>query len=250
MKTVKITISLLGFFIFLIPLKTTAQDQMYWIHVDHVKPSMEKEYEKVAKEFADACKTYNVPDFTFNVWRHDNGSYYYSSPMKNFAEMDKDGMKPLRDKMGADKFKSMFERFDKCYDAHQSFMVTYRSDLSYLPEGKSAEGDFNKYYYLYVSPANSIAVADKMKEVKDLWAKKGSKLPYLVLHTGFGAEEEFYLVIIRNKDSQSQAAVSSENNKLLGDEWQKKWDELYPLLSHYKTETSMYKVDLSYNPKK
>jgi hypothetical protein len=70
------------------------------------------------------------------------------------------------------------------------------------------------------------------------------------LHTGFGAEEEFYLVIIRNKDSQSQAVASADNNKLLGEDWGKKWNELYPLLSHYKTETSMYKLDLSYPAKK
>lgn len=250
MKTIKLSLLLFMAVLFMPTSVLNAQDQMYWIHVDHVKPSMEKEYEKVAKEFADACKTYSIPDFTFNVWRHDNGSYYYSSPMKNFAEMDKDGMKPLRDKMGTDKFKSMFERFDKCYDSHQSFMTTYRSDLSYLPEGKSPEGDFNKYHYLYVTPANSSAVAEKMKEIKNLWAKKGSKLPYIVLHSGFGAEEEFYLVIMRNKDSQGQTIASSENNKLLGEEWQKKWDELYPLLSQYNTETSMYKLDLSYNPKK
>lgn len=250
MKNLKITIYAVVAFLLFFSNTVKAQNQMFWIHVDHVKPSMEATYEKVAKEFADACKTYNVPDFNFNVWRHDNGSYYYSSPLKSFADMDKDILKSMRDKMGAEKFKAMFDRFDKCYDSHQNFMATYVSDLSYMPEGKSAEGDYNKYYYMYVSPGNSEAVAKKLKEIKELWTKKGSKLPYFIMHSGFGAEEEFYLAIIRAKDAQSQATASAENNKLLGDEWGKKWDELYPLLSHYKTESSYYKADLSYPEKK
>ena len=250
MKNFKITLLFIGAFLLFSTNTLKAQDQMYWIHVDHVKPAMQTEYVKTAKEFADACKTHNVPDMQFNVWRHDDGSYYYSSPMKNFAEMDKDGLKPLRDKMGADKFKTMFERFDKCYDAHQSFMMTHKSDLSFTPDSKSAEGDYNKYHYMYVTPANSKAVAVKLKEIKDLWAKKGSKLPYIILHSGFGAEEEFYLAIVRNKNAQSAELASEENNKILGEDWGKKWDELYPLLTRYKIETSMYQTDLSYNPKK
>jgi hypothetical protein len=237
-------------FLFFATNNVNAQDQMYWIHVDHVKPAMKAEYAKTAKEFADACKTYNIPDLQFNVWLHDNGSYFYSSPMKNFADMDKDGLKPLRDKMGADKFKAMFERFDKCYDSHQSFMATYKSDLSFTPDSKSAEGDYNKYHYMYVTPANSQSVAVKLKEIKDLWAKKGSKLPYIILHSGFGAEEEFYLAIFRNKNAQSADFASDENNKILGEEWGKKWNELYPLLTRYNIETSMYQTDLSYPAKK
>ena len=250
MKKLKISILFIGVFLLFITNNIFAQDQMYWIHVDHVKPAMQAEYEKTAKEFSEACKTNNVPDIEFNTWRHDNGSYYYSSPMKNFADMDKDGLKPLRDKMGKDKFQAMFDRFDKCYDSHQSFMVTYKSDLSYMPNGKLNDGDFRKYHYLYVTPSNSKAVAEKMKEIKELWTKKGAKEYYSVLHSGFGAEKEFYLVIINAKDAQEEDRISSENNKLLGDDWSKKWNELFPLLSQYKTETSMYRADLSYTAKK
>lgn len=250
MKKLRLSFLAIGAFLLFTTTVVNAQDQMYWIHVDHVKPAMQKQYEKTAKEFADACKNYNIPDFTFNVWRHDDGAYYYSSPMKNFAEMDKDGLKPLRDKMGADKFKTMFDGFDKCYDNHHSFMVTHKSELSYMPEGKLNDGDFREYYYMYVTPENSNAVAEKLKEIKDLWTKKGAKHYYSILHTGFGANEEFYVAIVAAKDDLESAQNGMTNNKLLGEEWGKKWNEVYSLLSRLKIETSMYREDLSYNQKK
>lgn len=249
MKKIKLTI-VFGAFLLFTTNMMKAQDQMYWVHIDHVKPAMQTEYEKVAKEFAEACKTYSVPDFEFDTWRHENGSYVYSSPLKNFADMDKDGMKPLRDKMGADKFKAMFDRFDKCYDDHTSFMATYKSDLSYIPNGKLNDGDFRKYHFLYVTPANSKAVAEKAREIKELFAKKGSKEHYVILHSGFGTPEEYYLVILGAKNATDYEKISEENDKLLGEEWNKKWNELFVLLKRHETENVMYRLDLSYTSKK
>ena len=250
MKTFKHSILAIGAFLLFSTNSVIAQDQMYWIHVDNVKPAMQAEYEKTAKEFADACKTYKIPDFTFNTWRHDDGSYVYSSPMKNFADLDKDQLKPLRDKMGTEKFINLFERFDKCYDSHQSFIATYKSDLSYMPDGKLNDGDFREYYFMYVTPSNSKAVAEKMKEIKALWTKKGSKQYYSMMHSDFGAEEEFYVAIVAAKDDVESAQNGTENNKLLGEEWGKKWSELYLLLKRVDVKTSMYRADLSYAPTK
>ncbi|WP_339888687.1 hypothetical protein [uncultured Flavobacterium sp.] len=250
MKNFKLSILAIGAFLLFSTNTLKAQDQMYWIHVDHVKPAMQSEYEKIAKEFADACKTYNIPDFTFNTWRHDDGSYVYSSPMKNFADMDKDALKPLRDKMGEQKFINLFERFDKCYDKHQNFMVTHKSELSYMPDGKLNEGDFREYYFLYVTPSQSKAVAEKLKEVKSLFSKKNSKSYFSILHSGFGTEEEFYVAIVAAKDEADNIQKGVDNNKLLGEDWRKKWNELFGLLNRYETKTSMFRADLSYSSTK
>ena len=83
-----------------------------------------------------------------------------------------------------------------------------------------------------------------------MFAKKGSKEYYVIMHSGFGADEEFYLVILGAKDVQDEDRISNENNKLLGDDWTKKWNELFVLMTRHETETSMYRADLSYNAKK
>lgn len=250
MKTLKITISLFGVFLFLTPLKTFAQDQMYVIHIDNVKPSMQVDYEKVAKEFADVCKTYNLQDFDFNAFRYDDGTYAYSNQIKNFAELDRNTITPLIEKMGKDKFEAMFERFNKCYDSHTSFTAKLMSDLSYMPNGKLNDGNFRKNHFFYVTPSNSKAVAQKLKEIKALYTKKSAKEYYVILHSGFGAPEEFYVAILAAKDQTDYEKTSNENNNLLGEEWQKKWDEFYSLMSKYETKTGKYREDLSFKAKK
>lgn len=250
MKTIKLNLLLFATVLFLSTSTTIAQNQMYWIHKDNVKPAMQAEYEKVAKEFADACKKHNIQDAYFTTWRHDDGAYVYSSQLKNFADMDKNALAPLAEKMGKDKFQALFDRFDKCYDSHTSFMVTHLSDLSYMPNDKLNEGNFRKYHFFYVTPSNSKAVAQKLKEIKDLFTKKGSKEYYSILHSGFGAPEEFYVALIGAKDEMDYEKTSTENNKLMGDEWQKKWSEIYALMNRYEPKTGMFKEELSYTAKK
>jgi hypothetical protein len=250
MKNFKLSILAIGVFLLFSTNTLKAQDQMYWIHVDQVKPAMQTEYEKIAKEFAEACKTYNISDLIFNTWQHNDGSYVYSSPVKNFADMDKDELKPLRDKMGKEKFESLFDRFDKCYDSHKSFMATYKSDLSYMPEGKLNDGDYREYYFFYVTPSQSKAVSEKLKEVKDLFAKKSSKAYYSIMHSGFGSEEEFYVAIVGAKDELENTQRGIDNNMLLGADWEKKWKELNVLLFRYETKSGMYRPDLSYSSTK
>lgn len=229
---------------------TFAQDQQYVIHVDHVKPAMKLEYEKIAKEFAEACKTHNLKDFDFSTFRYDDGTYVYSTPINNYADLDKDPMAPMVEKMGKAKFQALFERFDKCYDSHYNLTATFLNDLSYIPDGKLNEGNYRKNYFLYVTPSNSKAVAQKIKEVKELFAKKGAKEHFVVMHSGFGAPEEFYVVILGAKNEMDYQKISDEDDVILGEEWQKKWDELYALLQKVEVITGSYREDLSYYSKK
>lgn len=250
MKKLKLSIIAIVAFLLSSTITMNAQDQKYWILKDEVKPAMQAEYEKASKEFAEACKTYNVQDFSFNCWRHDNGSYVYSSVIKNMADLDRDIFKTLKDNMGKEKLQALYDRLDKSYYNEHSFIVTAKNDLSYMPNGALNAGDFRKYHFFYITPENSKAVAEKLKEIKDLFAKKGSKEYYVIMHSGFGADEEFYLAILGAKDVQDEDRISNENNKLLGDDWTKKWNELFVLMTRHETETSMYRADLSYNAKK
>ena len=250
MKTFKHNLLFFVAVAFLSTYATFAQDQMYVIHIDHVKPSMKMEYEKVAKEFAEACKTYNLKDFDFSTFRYDDGSYVYSSPIKSYADLDKNPVEPLMEKMGKAKFQSMFERFDKCYDSHTNITATLLSGLSYIPDGKLNEGSFRKNYFFYVTPSNSKAVAQKLKEVKDLFTKKGTNQHYVVLHSGFGASEEFYVVILAAKNEMDYQKTADADDILLGNEWQTKWNELYALINKVEVVTGSFREDLSYITKK
>lgn len=252
MKNLKITI-LTAIVMLVANLAMNAQNQMFTIHADYVKPSMESEYVEVSKALVAECKKYNLQNADWTQIRLDNGTYLSFEAIPNMAALEMNSFAPLSDKMGKDNFQALFDRFNKCYDRHGSYVVTRIESLTYMPEGSSAaqEGqNYRKYHYLYVTPSTSKMVGEKMKAIKELYAKKGSKEYYRVYHSGFGTLGEYFLVVISAKDEQSYAMQSAENDKLLGDEGKKLLDDLFKNISRYDPITGYILSDLSYITKK
>ena len=104
----------------LMPLISFAQDskdiQAYWIHEDRVKPAMTDEYEQISKDLIAACKEHNVQETQWLTMALNDNTYLYITPMEKFAEMDIDVFASLSEKMGADKMKALFDRFNLTYD--------------------------------------------------------------------------------------------------------------------------------------
>lgn len=248
MKTIKQT--LLAVTLLLVATFTlNAQNQMFTIHADYVKPSMEKEYVSLCKEYVEACKKHNLQNADFTTVRLDNGTYLTFETIANMAALDVDSSAPLAEKMGAANFQALLARFNKCYDRHGSYVVNRIESLTYMPEGAMAaqEGNnYRKYHYLYVTPSTAASVGAKIKAIKDLYVKKGSKEYFRVYHSGYGTLGEFFLVAVSAKDEQSYAIQSDANDKLLGDEIKPLMDDLLQNISRYDPITGYIRPDLSY----
>jgi hypothetical protein len=252
MKNLKTT-TLLAVIMFTANFSLNAQNQLFSIHADYVKPSMESEYVAVSKEFVAECKKYNLQNADWTAVRLDNGTYMTFEAIPNMAALDANAFAPLVEKMGEANFQALFDRFNKCYDRHGSYILTRIESLTYMPEGSIAaqEGNnYRKYHYLYVTPSTSKMVGEKMKAIKELYAKKGSKEYYRVYHSGFGTLGEFFLVAISAKDEQSYAKQSDENEALLGEEGKKLLDDLFKNISRYDPITGYIRPTLSYITKK
>jgi hypothetical protein len=155
--------------------------------------------------------------------------------------------------MGKENFQALLARFNKCYDRHGSYVLTRLENLTYMPEGAMAaqEGNnYRKYHYLYVTPTTAASVRAKIKAIKDLYVKKGSKEYFRVYHSGYGTLGEYFLVAISAKDEQSYAKQSDENDKLLGDEGKKLLGDLFENISRYDPVTGYIRTDLSYTATK
>ena len=234
-------------------LALNAQNQKFSIHADYVKPSMESEYVEISKAFVAECKKYNLQNADWTQLRLDNGAYLTFEAIPNMAALDVNYYAPLSDKMGAANFQALLDRFSKCYDRHGSYIITRIENLTYMPDGARAaqEGqNYRKYHYLYVTPSTSKMITEKMKAVKDLFAKKGSKEYYRVYHSGFGTLGEFFLVVISAKDELSYAKQSNDNDALIGDEGKKLLDDLFENISRYDQVTGYILPDLSYTATK
>ncbi|MFG6687854.1 hypothetical protein ACGK9U_14825 [Mariniflexile sp. HNIBRBA6329] len=248
MKTIKTTFLLA--FILCLCINVSHAQKSFWVHQDNVNPSMIMQYEKVAKEFTDACKQHN-PETSWAVANTNDLKYLYISPIEKMADLDKDPFTDMAKKMGDD-WKKMFQEFDKCYDSHGSYIIHLVEDLTYMPEGISMtqEGqDYRKWFYIYFKPENAAKVREGMKAVKDLYVAKKSKEHYRIYRNGFGTSEDYYLVAVSSKDEIDGATKSKENEALLGPD---SWEIFNKVMSHasrFEEYSGKMRPDLAYAPK-
>jgi hypothetical protein len=232
-------------------LSQESKNQAFYIHEDQVKPSMTQEYDKISKEFAEACKKHNIQDISWNIAATNTGRYMSISPLKNFAELDNNVLAPLSEKMGKDAFQDLFKRFNACYDKHGDYVVYLNNELTYMPEGASVTTPGENYriwHRLNVTPENIQNLKGKLKELKALFEKKGSKEYYRIYHNGFGTMGDYYIAVISAKDAGDLARKSSENEILLGEEGKKLFGEMFKYVSKYEVETGEMRPDLAYSP--
>ncbi len=245
MKTIKSIVLLL---IFCFVFQLSAQ-QAFLIHEDNVKPSKFMEYEKIAKEFQDACLEHK-PDATWIAAMRDDFTYYYITPIENMAELDKDPMEDMAKAMG-DKFKDMFKAFNQCYDSHGSYIMYSVDNLSYkAPEGEDRSGlNYRAWYQLHYKPGNGDKVKEGMKAIKKMFEEKGSKEYYNVYHSGFGSMENYYLVSVAAKDEVDSATNSKANQDVLGPDRYETFNKLMAHLEKMVEHRGEMRPDLSYSPK-
>ena len=248
MKTTKITFLLVLFLSF--TCNTILAQQAFQVHQDNVKPSKVMEYEKVAKEFKEACVEHNLQSTWFTASTNDL-KYFYITPIENFAELDERPFAEMAKAMG-DKFGAMFERFDNCYDSHGTYIVLSDDELSYKPAEEAQTGESENYrtwFYIYYKPKNAKNIREGMKAVKELFASKGSKEYYNVYRNGFGQMESYYLVSIPAKNEIDSATRGEANKDVLGPD---RWDTFSKVMN-YASRTEEYngemRPDLSYSPK-
>lgn len=225
------------------------KNQAFLIHEDRVKPSMMAEYEKVSKDFVEACKKHDLKDIQWSVAQMDDGTYMSITPIQELADIQNMNFDPLREKMGDEEFSKMFERFNKCYDQHGDYVAVLNSELSYMPDGLTAETpgkNYRVWHRLDVTPSNIQNLRAKMKEMKTLFANKGSKMHYRIYHSGFGNVGNYYVAVISAKDAQDYDMMSAENDKLIGEEGQKLFEEMFNYVDTYSVKRGGMRPELAY----
>lgn len=230
--------------------QSTNNNQAFWVHEDQVKPSMLKEYEAVSKDFIAACKEHNLTDADWSTARIDGGTYLSISPITNMADLDKNPLAPLAEKMGEEKFRAIFNRFDKTYNVHRNYVVHLITDMSYMPNGLTTHTpgeDYRKWHFFHVTPDNVVNLRNKMKEIKALYEKTGANQHFRVYRNGFGTNGDYYLVVISAKDAISYEKTSNETDVLLGEEGEKLFDEMLQYVHKYEPRTGGMRPDLGYS---
>ena len=226
-----------------------AQD-LYHVHEDVVKPSMDKEYNSIAVEIMAVMKENPVENLFDIAFQGDNGSYYFLNGISSMADLDKkSGVQLLAEKAGEDKVYGLFKKLDNCYDTELDYVMRLERELSYMPTGinQTPEGEnYRSQHKLYISPGNRAMVKEKMMAIKNLMQAKGSKMYYRVYKSSFGTDE-WYMVAIAAVDAEDYAKKSKANQTLIGMEGKKAFDELYSTLLDYEVITGSIRTDMMPN---
>ena len=252
MKTIK---SGLFFYVFVLFafFNVTAQDSqptMFTTHTDNVNFDKIMEYEGIIKELNENLVKHNVKGTSWTAINLIDGRYIYASPISNMADLDKNPMADLFEKMGKEAAGKLFERMNECYDSHSDAVIHHIPELSYMPEGYSTDGkNYREYHIMYYSPKNSKALGDAMESVKELFESKGIKNGFNMYHSGFGSEQGYYMVSIAAEDQMDLAKSGQENDAAFGPEGQAVFYEVIKLTSDYEKIEGRVRPDLSYSPK-
>ncbi len=250
MKTIKMFGVLLCLMFFSISITAQENDnfQKYLIHVDPVRPSLKSEYEKTASKFVKMCKDNNFSQNFMTLVTEDN-KYYYISPMENFAELDKDPLASLREKVGAEEFEKVFRDFDQCYDEHKDFVLSLDNELSYMPDGMTTmiEGEnYRENTRYYFSPADADKAEEVAKAFKKFYSDNNLKTHYRLYRSGFGADGTYFMVAVAAKDAMDMERKSAEARKAMGPKAEELYGNLNKILLKTETMRGWIRPDLSY----
>jgi len=225
------------------------KNQAFWIHEDQVKPSMMAEYEKASKDLVEACKENKVANIQWSVASMDDGTFLSITPIENIADIQNMNFNDLKAKVGEESFNKMFENFNKCYDKHGDYVTILISALSYMPDGLTTNTpgeDYRVWHRMEVTPANMQMVQNKMKDLKNLFVAKNSKMHYRIYRSGFGNVGDSYVAVISAKDAVDYDNKSAENDKILGEEGQKLFNEMFEYVDAYQVKRGAMKPELAY----
>ena len=245
----KLSSALFCFFLAISMWAQEGQNQAFWIHEDQVKPSMMMEYVQTSEDLVKACKENDVKNIQWTVASMNDGTFLSITPIKDLADIQNMNFEELREKVGEDSFNKIFENFNKCYNNHGDYVTILVPSLSYMPDGLSTSTpgkEYRVWHRMDVSPANIQKAQSKMKELKDLFSSKNSKMPYRIYRSGFGNVGDFYVAVISAEDAMDYDRMSSENQKLLGEEGDKLFNDLFDYVDAYTIKRGEMRPDLSY----
>ena len=117
--------------------------------------------------------------------------------------------------------------------------------ITQTPDGQ----DYRKFYYVKTTPGMAPKLQEKFQAIKDFYAQKGAKVHYRVYRSGFGTQEDYYLVAIAAKDAVSFETIGDENDAILGDDRHALFQDMMKYVTSIDEVAGMMRPDLAYNPK-
>lgn len=172
-------------------------------------------YEATTRKLVEGLQKHRMEKVQFFVIKRKDLRYLYFIPTGSIASRREKSWGQLRPKMPTE-YQKISEDFRKCFDSHGNYMVQLHKNLSYK---SNLEGRYRQMIYLYVAPRHTNNFLDLAKEIRNIFAVKELDFGYRLYQSGFGNQENFFLVELSSADAESRVASLEEfkevRNKLI-----------------------------------
>jgi len=238
-----ITVLLLTVLLSVHSIAQDASPSMIVIHEDIVKPSMDATYRQTMGKLNDACNQ-NKTSFSWNSIAYDDNSYVHISPLKTFAELDKEPFAELETKIGKEAMTKLWADFDRCIESHRTFVVLPLPQFSYtIP---SVGDNYREITFWYVEPGKDAEAEKIMAEWKTLYESKKAPNGFTVSKAIFG-REPVYAFVSWGKNAVDLATKEQKTQELLGEEGGKMWAKTLAITQRYHSKRGWTLPEFSYN---
>ena len=140
-------------------------------------PSKDVKYRETIKKLKAACEQHKT-SFSWTAIGYNDNSYRFFSPLKSFADLDKNPFAELETKMGKEALGKLMADFDECLESHSDYVLALRPELSYL---SPADGEnYRDVTFWYALPGKEAEAESILGEWKKLYESKKATDGYVV----------------------------------------------------------------------
>lgn len=231
-----------------------SQAQVYYMVVDHVKPSKQAQYEATSIEYTEFLKT-NEFEFSVDAYRSRDLHYYYVTPIEpTFAELDSImlayGKLADKDEEG---YKRIFSGFNDTYFDCKTMCYYFSEGLSYVPEEPALSDEEMICYELWtiqVRLGQAQNLNKLLKEYKALCKENNVPYPSYVYSGLIGMDQGTYMLVTPGKDPADIWESNVKTREMLGDEVKTISSRLMELLDEMEVTHIWWQEKLSYKLEK
>ncbi|MCA1757035.1 MAG: hypothetical protein LC649_06220 [Bacteroidales bacterium] len=250
MKNLRIFI-LIAFCSAFIPLQDN-NAQVYKMDVDHVKPSMNNEYQAALKEYVDFLTT---GDFAFplEVYRSRDLHYYVISQIKpSYIYLDSIVMS-LGDMGEKDPegWTEMFSKFYGTYNTSRDMCYYFASNLSWLPEEPAVAYEdlvCMEVWFVQVTLGKAKDLNRLLTEYNSLRKEKEVPYPLYVYRGLIGMDQGTYMLVNPGLNPADIWNSGIKAYEMLGKEGERLNKQMMKLLDNIEVKYLWYLKDFSYKP--
>lgn len=236
--------------LFILSMFTTAysqsQNKLWDVDEVKVKPDEVANFEKSLKELNLLLKQNNFP-YDMQIYSSNGFKYYFFTEIDNIASYDQllSAVRDFWSKVDS----TVLNNFVKCYVYDHEFMLRQIGKYTYQPEQQRVPWDEFNYAVWdvhYIKGEKYKEYNELIEEFSALLKKNKFDDPIIMLQGMLGTESPMYIFALFGKDANDMMQQNQKMWQSFGEDGEKLYQKVLPLLRDREKIEFWYRRDLSY----